>query len=333
MRPQTETVAPLVWDFDPFSVPPGETQRVLWAFADTQDDSPAALPLIVIAGERPGATAVLIAGIHGDEYEGPFALWRLAEHIKPADVSGRLLIVPVAHQTAYREGIRPSPVDSLNLARVFPGDSNGTITERLAHHLFDRIVRHADVLVDCHSGGVRLAFLPVAGFYPVCDGVTTETAERSLQAAQALGLPWLWQLPPRAGVLSYEAARVGVAVCGGEIGGRGGRLDGDSTLYHDGIWRVLQVWGLLDGQPDIPTYTSYLDGDWQLAPINGAIENHVELGERVRAGALLATIRGVFGEPLTEMRAPFDGIIMGVRHLCSVKQGEWATCVVEERPF
>ncbi len=323
-----------VWDFDPFGVPPGEVQRVQWAFGRMADGNPAAIPLIVISGEKPGKTAALIAGIHGDEFEGIAALWQLAECLTPDQVTGRLLIVPIAHLTAYQAGLRISPIDAVNLARAFPGDASGTITYRLAHHLFQNVICCADLLVDCHSGGVRMAFAPVAGFYQAGNGISGECAAASLEAAKWLGLQNVWALPPRAGVLSYEAARIGIAVTGGEIGGRGGRLETDSAMYRDGIWRLLQAHGILQGDPGaMPHYETYLDGDWALSPTAGLIENCVSLGERVKAGAHIATIRNPFGDTLAHLTAATDGFVMGMRHLCSIQMGEWATCVVEEKQF
>jgi N-alpha-acetyl-L-2,4-diaminobutyrate deacetylase len=325
---------PVVRDFDPLGVPPGAVRRVQWMFATAPDGTPAVIPLIVIAGKGPGKTAALVAGIHGDEYEGIVALWRLAETLTPSQISGRLIIVPIAHLTAYNAALRISPIDSVNLARVFPGDPGGTITYRLAHHLFTQIISKADVLVDCHSGGVRMAFAPVAGFYQPGNGITDAVSAASLDAACWLGLPNLWALPPRAGVLSYEAARCGLAVTGAEIGGRGGRLDSDSELYRVGIRRVLQAHGILAGDPGpAQHYTHYLDGDWALAPAAGLLENHVALGDHVQAGTHIATIRDALGVEQARLTAAVSGFVMGVRHLCAIQVGEWATCVVEEKPL
>ena len=82
--------------------------------------------------------------------------------------------------------------------------------------------------------------------------------------------------------------------------------------------------------PPAPSYRSCLDGDWALAPVAGFIDNHVELGERVAAGAPLATIASPLGTILARMTAARDGLVMGVRHLRSIQAGEWATCVVAE---
>jgi predicted deacylase len=318
-------------DFDPADVAPGTVARVRVAFATLPDGGAATFPLIVIAGRRPGPTLMCVGGIHGDEFEGPSALWRLAEWLAPAELTGQVWIVPVANTAAFAAGLRTSPIDGQNLARIFPGDANGTVSFRLAHALF-ALTRRADMLVDCHSGGVCLAFLPVAGFYAADPALPDRVAARSLQLAKSMGFPHLWRLPARAGVLSFEAMRCGVAVTGGEVGGRGGLLAADRDRYLNGIQRLLSAHRMIDAPSlfPVPAYETCFEGDWELAPAGGFIENHVRLGDRVAAGTLLASIVSPLGDIVSELAAAIDGVVMGVRHLRSIQAGEWATCVVRE---
>jgi predicted deacylase len=321
----------LAQNVDPADVPAGTVARVRVVFATLPDGSAANFPLIVVAGRRPGPTLLCVGGIHGDEFEGPSALWRLAEWLAPDRLAGQVWIVPVANAAAFAAGLRTSPIDGQNLARIFPGDPNGTLSFRLAHALF-ALARRADMLVDCHSGGVRLAFLPVAGFYAADPALPDGVAARSLQLAKSMGLPHLWRLPPRAGVLSFEAMRCGVAVTGCEVGGRGGLLAEDSDHYLHGIQSLLAAERMIDapGLVHAAAYETCFDGDWDLAPAAGFIENHVALGDRVAAGTRLASIHSQLGKTVAELAAPSDGVVMGVRHLRSIQVGEWATCVVRE---
>jgi predicted deacylase len=329
------TEANAVADLAPHAVPAGTIARALVPFATLPDGGLATFPLIVIAGVRPGPTAAVIGGVHGDEYEGPAALLSLPDAVAPQALAGRLLIVPVANLAAFASGTRTSPVDQQNLARIFPGDPSGTLSYRLAHALFTRVVATADFVVDCHSGGVRLAFLDVAGFYGPDDHVSAALSKRSLELAKDLGLSRLWRLPARAGVLSYEAMRRGIPATGAEIGGRGGCLEADWRAYAMGIRHILARHGMIEENTPTPgrNYNTCLVGDWALAPVGGWIDNHVALGATVEAGALLATLRSPLGRVITEMRASQRSIIMGIRHLPSISAGEWATCSLEERPL
>lgn len=300
----------------------GTRRDIKVEFASGADATACWFPLGVVRGHADGPTLAVTAGIHGDEYEGPRAVHALLDAVDPKTLRGTLLAVPVAHLAAFAAASRTSPIDGVNLARVFPGDPEGTLSYRLADRLFGEVVAGADLLVDLHSGGVRLAFATVAGFYGTADAT-----------ARALAMPHLWRLPDRAGVLSFEAYRRGIAVAGCETGGRGGCLDEDWLCYRDGILRLMRVHGMLPGDPGpTATYESVLDGDWQLAPTGGLLVNHVAVGDRVEAGALLARILDPFGGMIAELVAPCAGFIMGTRHLCTIQPGEWATCVVREVP-
>lgn len=319
--------------FDPRDVPAGTTRRVRKVVGLAPDGAPVAYPLIVVAGTEPGPTAALVAGIHGDEYEGPRALWSVLDAVPPERLRGRLVVVPVAHHAAFASATRTSPIDGANLARIFPGDPEGTITQRLAHDLFETVVRGADFLVDLNSGGVRLAFLPVAGWYEG-GAIAPALAVQSCALATDLGLDHLWRLPPRDGVLSYEAMKAGVPATGAEAGGRGGCLDSDWQAYRDGVLRIFACRGMIDGPAAVsPRYETYLDGDFLLAPTGGFLEVLAPLGAAVTKGQPLARIRSTFGDAVAELGAATDGIVMAIRHVPTIHAGEWATCAVSVRSF
>src|SRR5262245_1987616 len=78
------------------------------------------IPLTVLKrGEGP--TALLTGANHGDEYEGPVALFKLAGTLRAEEVTGRVVIVPAMNYPAFRAGRRTSPIDQGNLNRAFPG--------------------------------------------------------------------------------------------------------------------------------------------------------------------------------------------------------------------
>lgn len=324
---------PVVDTFGWRDLAPGSVTRLAKRFAGTPDGGSATYPVIGIAGAHPGPVVTVVGGIHGDEYEGPAAIWQVAERLDPAALRGTVVLVPVAHTAAFAAGTRTSPIDGVNLARIFPGNSAGTITERLAADLFASVVAGVDVLIDLHSGGVRLAFVQVAGFYAAAEPAGAPLAAASLALATGMGLPHIWRLPPRQGVLSYEAMRAGIAACGCEAGGRGGCRPEDAGAYARGVLGVLADRGMIERPADVPhpaPPTRYLDGDFALAPTGGYLEPAVPLGATVQAGDLLATIASPDGKPLARLLAESPGFVMAERHLRAIQAGEWATCAVRE---
>jgi len=69
-------------------------------------------------------TVVLVmAGVHGDEYEGPAAVHDVSAEIDPNAVQGSILLVPVANPWAFHAAARRHPGDGGDLNRAFPGNS------------------------------------------------------------------------------------------------------------------------------------------------------------------------------------------------------------------
>ena len=58
--------------------------------------------------------------------------------------------------------LRTSPIDQGNLNRLFPGRPDGSITEKIADYFQRYLLPMADVVLDFHSGGRTLDFLPFA---------------------------------------------------------------------------------------------------------------------------------------------------------------------------
>ena len=117
------------------------------------------LPVIVIRNGD-GPTILFTGGNHGDEYEGPIALRKLANEIKVEDIQGQVIIVPYLNYPAVLAGTRLSPVDGQNMNRSFPGNPDGSMTQKIADFVYRELVLRSDVVLDFHSGGNSMIFEP-----------------------------------------------------------------------------------------------------------------------------------------------------------------------------
>ncbi len=141
------------------------------------------VPLCVICGPRPGKTIVAIGGTHGDEYEGPVGLKNLIGTLDPADVvEGRLIVIPVLNVPAFQAAQRHSAQDGKNMNRVFPGDANGTITERIAHFVTNEVLARADVVIDIHAAGSTFEIVRSSSFHQIADPATVRGIPRDRAA-------------------------------------------------------------------------------------------------------------------------------------------------------
>ena len=69
---------------------------------------------ITVAKNGQGPTIVFTGANHGDEYEGPIALFDLAQSINHQELNGRVIIIPGMNYPALRAGKRTSPIPSPN---------------------------------------------------------------------------------------------------------------------------------------------------------------------------------------------------------------------------
>src|SRR5262249_38302035 len=89
------------------------------------------MPVAVVHGARPGPVLAVVAGAHGSEYASIIAVEELIGGVNPADISGTLILLPIVNVPSF-EKIVPhvNPVDGKSMNRFYPGNPNGSQTER-----------------------------------------------------------------------------------------------------------------------------------------------------------------------------------------------------------
>ena len=251
-----------------------------------------------------GPTVLLISGVHGDEYEGQVTLSRLIRDLEADEVSGRIIVVPMANFPAAKAGLRTSPIDELNLNRVFPGDPDGTPTQALAHYIDSVLLPMADYVLDLHSGGSSLMYLPTV----ILGGerMTPAVRQEKLELGRAFGAPYTFLFPDGQGSNATTAAATanrGAIWIGTEMGGSGTVTRECLRICEGGTHRVLRhlgVWRGAVSTDEAPAVASRLltAHSWDYftyAPEDGLFEPRAELGDEVEAGQLA----GFMHEPAT----------------------------------
>lgn len=91
--------------------------------------------------------------VHGDEIEGLLILRELLRTIDASQLTGSLWLLPVANPLAMEAISRNTPIDMLDMNRVFPGQPAGWLSEQQAHVIAHGFIDEIDALVDIHAGG------------------------------------------------------------------------------------------------------------------------------------------------------------------------------------
>jgi predicted deacylase len=312
--------------FNPQMVPPATKMVLTIDIAPLASGPMLQLPVLVARGREPGKTVVVLGGVHGDEYEGMMAVREVYRGLDLWELNGTFIGVPVCNPPAFSTHSRTSPLDGQNLARVFPGRPDGTVSEITAHILTEAVISRADFLIDLHSSGSFMAMALLAGYFKG----DNEQARISREAAMRFGLPLIWGHESVADGRSLTPAhRMGIPWIYTECPA-GGRLNPEyAEAYANGVRNVMRYLGILSGEATVTEPLRELAGEGDTdkslaAPVGGFLRSHVGLLDEVAAGDLLGVVEDLAGTTLAEIRAPSRGTVIVHRFSPSVNAGDSA---------
>lgn len=174
------------------------------------------IPVLIVNGKEKGPVLWINGGVHGDEINVFMAARRVASALEPGKLKGALVCTPVCNPLATQWRQKLNPYDYLDLDQQFPGDSQGLISQRVAHHLFQEIKDKANYLINFHTAATPYAADPYT-VYKVVPGAKSEVSREVENLARTFGL--------------YANCKVDISTAKGELpGGLGGALDVNCAL-------------------------------------------------------------------------------------------------------
>ncbi|MEX2260947.1 MAG: succinylglutamate desuccinylase/aspartoacylase family protein [Bryobacteraceae bacterium] len=300
------------------------------------------VPLTVMNGLKgPNPNGVLaVGGTHGNEWEGPVAVKRLCQDLDPAQLSGRVILMPQLSESACNANTRVSPLDGVNMNRAFPGNPRGTISYRIANFVKTRIFPQVRVVLDIHSGGNEGIFPFVSSYHPVPDEV--QRAEMAA-VARLFDTPFvmIYSSEMASGLLTDEAEAEGKITIGSEFGwGESVNRRGTAHAY-EGIKNVLRHYCLLDepvvriaperNTPPRFIQAAHLD-NYVPCPRDGIWEPLVDPGADVCHGELIGRMHDFsdHSAPPLEVRATRTGVVIMMHFPAVSKKGQTLVAIGEE---
>ena len=268
----------------------------------------------LVRGANDGPVLALIAGTHGYEYPGITALQRLRQSIDPQALRGTLILVHIANPPSfYGRTVYTSPADGKNLNRVYPGRPDGTLSERIAHAITTEVIAKADFLVDLHAGDANEALRPYV-YMPVTGDARLDAATRGM--ALAFGLDHIVidtgriPSPEATKFVDQTALARGIPAITTETGQLGQNDEHSIALAEHGIQNLMRHLGMLEGTAEPNTSVVWLK-DYQVinSPVTGVFRATVRDGYAVAESGLLGELYDAFGAKVSDVRAPFAGIV------------------------
>lgn len=295
-------------------IPLGKTTDVRLKVSETYFGDDVSIHLQVIRAKRPGPVLFVSAAIHGDELNGVGVVHELLFDGEIDLKCGALVLIPVANVFGFENNERYLP-DRRDLNRSFPGSTKGSLAARLAHALFENVVKHCDYGIDLHTAAAQRTN------YPNVRGRLADPEVRRI--AEAFGSELILNGAGPEGSFRREATAAGCPTICVEAGEPWKMEPAMVQFGVRGVRNVLSELGMLDGEPVRPAYQTRITSTrWLRAQLGGILRFHVAPGQLVYAGQAMASNFTLLGRQRNMLKAPTDGIVLGMVTLPTVKPGE-----------
>jgi len=289
------------------------------------------IPFTVVRGIKNGPTLVQTAGCHPTEYAGIDATVKLANAIRPEELKGTFIAVPCVNVPGFWDRTYIDPLDEKNIQSLYPGRTDGTISDLIAYRLFNEMVLKADYFLDCHGGDVHESEIWSFSYYKTDD----EVEKKSEAIARATGITYLERSEyPSMGI---EAAKRGVAGGLYELNSGDRLLPEESSAIFEATLNVMRHLGMLEGKPK-PLKGQPCTTEGQKQEIwtssastyftnGGLFHTDVKAGDLLTEGQVIGTVTDFWGEVVETIRAPATGRVMLMMHNPAVRPGDEAVTV------
>ncbi len=267
------------------------------------------LPTTLVYGQEDGETALVTGGIHNAEYVGIEGVVEMAAELKPEEVKGIVILINIVNMNGFRaRTVSVSKEDGKNLNRVFPGDPNGTYTDKLARFMETELFSRANYYIDVHNGDWFEDLTP----YIYCVGeAEPEVAAKAEQMAKQADMRYFIQSHSTTGAYNY-AGILGIPAVLLERGGRGLWTREEVDCTKKDIRNILRYVGILttprEEQRFVPSRMShahYMDSERE-----GCWFPYMSAGDLARKGELVGVLKDHFGNEIQKIRMREDGIIL-----------------------
>lgn len=313
VRYKNENLHPMT--FAGHVVEPGESKRIEMPISKQLMQGMVSIPLHVIYGKHAGPTICLTATLHGDEICGIEIIRQVLSEIQADKLHGALIFVPVVNVFGFINNSRYLP-DRRDLNRCFPGSKRGSMASQLANLYVTEVIEKCDYAIDFHTAAIGKMNYPQTRANLDDDDI--------YEFAKSFNAPVMIHSKEIKGSLRETSRKVDCKMIVFESG-EVNRFDPASIkVAVDGIFHVLQAKGMYKSKHKIKTISPHVfkTMKWVRASKSGLFHSSFQLGSMVKNKENIGEISNIFGDHIAHIKAPCDGMIVGITSNPKVHQGD-----------
>lgn len=278
------------------------------------------LPLMQAHSDSPGPVVWLTACAHGDEVGGIVIIQEIFKRLQRRGLlCGSVYAFPLMNPLGFETASRSIPFSKEDLNRSFPGNDHGSLGERIAAQIFNRITETEPALVvDLHNDWIRS--IPYALIDPVGAHAPEKLHHSVTEYARISGLLVIREHEIVRNTLSYSLIAHRIAALTLEMGESYVVNERNIEVGVSSVWNLLTRLGLTQAEPygaysyPLPDELSagiyhYTDKPW--SSTSGIIRFLTRPGTVVKKGQPIARVYNAFGKPQETLHATAGGVVLG----------------------
>jgi uncharacterized protein len=283
------------------------------------------IPVALVHGAKPGPVLAIVSGAHGTEYASIVAVQQLIDAVKPADLSGTLILVPLVNVPSF-EKLTPhvNPTDNKSMNSRYPGDPGGTQTDRASAVITKAVVEQCDHLIDLHGGDLDENLRPYS-YWTVTGNQKQDQESRAMLLAFGLDHIIISDRPkdPKASrFLENTASTRGKASFTAEAGRSGPVAAGDVAMLVNGSIATMRQLKMLAGPVTPVAKPTWVTVVSLSSEREGVFHPTVDRDAHVTKGAKIGFVTDYLNRPVQDVLSPDTGTVMFIRALPSLKKGD-----------
>ncbi|MEL6253789.1 MAG: M14 family metallopeptidase [Bacteroidota bacterium] len=318
------------FEFHGQRVNPGSKAHISVEISDGNQKT--TLPITIFHGKEAGAVFGIVAGVHGYEYAPILAGQKLIDRIDTEQLKGTIILVQIANVESFL-GRSPyvNPLDQKNLNRVFPGSAEGSITERIADYISQKVIARCDYFLDMHSGDAPEDLMPYCAYYHHDD--KKEISEQGRKLAKGMGFDhiiifnttskdYIKEGNPSL-YCSAEAFKQGIPSLDIECGKLGIIEDDLVEKVVDAVISVGKELKMIEGVPLTSSGAIFIENRAYMSSSHtGFFYPLKSSGDYISKGMKIGYITDFFNRKLEDVYAKESGIILYMLGTPPVNEGE-----------